>query len=288
MKTHDAENEINLSRRKLLASLGITGAAVASGALIPGISGQVSANPNRDADLNIYQYANHLPERSVGDKLRETVSVLDFGAVGDGETDDTQAFQQALSFTKTITVPEGYTFVVNDLELHDDVTVFGTGTLKKTSVGESALHIKGTNVVINHVRFQSDDQNGQPSTEIKLGDGSGNIRITNCTFTGTVYSAISGSVETSLGGSHYVEPVEGVLISHCLFDGYKRPAFLHSVNNITIATNIFRNCEFDAVRLRDNDGHCIINANQFFDIGDPTWPDHQTRDAIDSYWAGKG
>ena len=63
------------------------------------------------------------------------VSVLEFGAVGDGETDSTAAFQRAIAESpgKTIRIPEG-TFVISDrLQLFDPGTVLlGDGTEKST------------------------------------------------------------------------------------------------------------------------------------------------------------
>lgn len=49
---------------------------------------------------------------TVQSKLRETVSVKDFGAVGDGVTDDTAAIQAAIDANKgnTIFLPAGYSF----------------------------------------------------------------------------------------------------------------------------------------------------------------------------------
>lgn len=46
-------------------------------------------------------------ERGVADKLGDVVSVKDFGAVGDGVTDDTAAFQASLNAAVTVCVPAG-------------------------------------------------------------------------------------------------------------------------------------------------------------------------------------
>lgn len=62
------------------------------------------------ADNEFVQTGAGAVARTVHDKTRETVSVLDFGAVGDGVTDDTAAFQAAhdsLPNGGTIIVPPG-------------------------------------------------------------------------------------------------------------------------------------------------------------------------------------
>jgi hypothetical protein len=68
--------------------------------------------------------------RTVQAKLRESVSVMDFGAVGDGTTDDSPAFNAAIASLSsqggTITYPAGYIFAVNLLILKNGVKIQGS------------------------------------------------------------------------------------------------------------------------------------------------------------------
>jgi hypothetical protein len=62
--------------------------------------------------------------QTVETKLRETVSVKDFGAVGDGVVDDTAAIQAALdSGASTVTVPDGTYKITSSLVLPSDTAL---------------------------------------------------------------------------------------------------------------------------------------------------------------------
>ena len=61
--------------------------------------------------------------KTVHQKLQETVSVMDFGAVGDGTTDDTAAIQAALNTGKYVYLPKGTYRTTSSL----NVTVSATG-----------------------------------------------------------------------------------------------------------------------------------------------------------------
>jgi hypothetical protein len=73
--------------------------------------------------------------RTVSDKLREIVSVKDFGAVGDGTTDDTLAFQRAIASIPgggRIYVPRGWYRITTTLRLHSGLCFYGDGCTNLT------------------------------------------------------------------------------------------------------------------------------------------------------------
>jgi hypothetical protein len=71
------------------------GGAVVTGDQVPG------------SDVSFIQAGTGAVTRNMQDKARESVSVLDFGAVGDGIADDTTAIQAALNTGKSVYIPYG-------------------------------------------------------------------------------------------------------------------------------------------------------------------------------------
>ena len=139
------------------------GGAVVAGAQVPG------------SDVSFIQAGTGAVSRGMQDKVRESVSVKDFGAVGDGVTNDAAAFNAALaSGAKNIYFPAGtyrfnskitYTFPnpssgSQDTDNIDAITIFGDGAdvvslywpstdgmLFNYTSQQHALHLKGLSVV---------------------------------------------------------------------------------------------------------------------------------------------
>ena len=213
-----------------------------------------------------------------------------FGGVGDGVADDSAALVAALAAGDELYLPFGSTFLVGDVEVTGK-RVYGGGTVKKLAAAESALHLLGNGATVEGLIFAGEVASAQPSTDIKIGDGATNVLIQKNQFRSPLYSAISGAVDSlDAAGAPYTVRASGVQILANRFTSgtgrYSRPLFLHSIDNIIIGFNVIRDCNYDAIRLRENDGYCLIHANQFIDIGDPAWLDEQTRDAVDTYWSG--
>lgn len=97
-----------------------------------GLAGQRWEASGRLPDFSYAGY--HRGERPLPE-LAPDVSVKDFGAVGDGKTDDTTAFQRALQEArgKVIGVPPGRYVITDILEIHHSHTVLqGAGPSRST------------------------------------------------------------------------------------------------------------------------------------------------------------
>lgn len=135
----------------------------------------ITGNSTPGTSVSFIQAGTGAVTRNMQDKARESVSVKDFGAVGDGVTNDAAAFNAALaSGAKSIYFPAGtyrfnskitYTFPnpssgSQDTDNIDAITIFGDGAdvvslywpttdglLFNYTSQQHALHLKGLSVV---------------------------------------------------------------------------------------------------------------------------------------------
>lgn len=123
-------------------------------------------------------------QQTVQSKLEQYVSVKDFGAVGDGVTDDTAAIQAALDTGKTIYVPatDQFYLLTATVTLDDNQIIFGdgAGSQLRMTPSSSVLNVisatNKTNVTISNLQAYASGAN--PSTILS----SGGIALLDCTY----------------------------------------------------------------------------------------------------------
>jgi hypothetical protein len=110
--------------------------------------------------------------RTMQDKAREIVSVKDFGAVGDGTTDDTAAFVAALATGKDVYIPAGTYRITSSITLPTKCRLFGAGvdrTIINSNIpGDSLFKAEASGASFIHVSHMRLNGNG-----IVGGGGSG-------------------------------------------------------------------------------------------------------------------
>ncbi len=109
--------------------------------------------------------------RSISDVIKDTINiplnrlqinVLDFGAKGDGKTDDTEAIQNAINFAAnggTINIPRG-TYLIRGVKIKKHgITItgearFGTRLVRHSGT-QPLIEVSGTGTLDNHIKYGS-------------------------------------------------------------------------------------------------------------------------------------
>lgn len=176
---------------------------------------------------------------TIAAKLQETVSVLDFGALGDGSTDDTEAFKNAIAASDRVYVPEG-TYRLGTVLISSSVTLYGSGYLKlKDSYDQDNLawgtanlamfDIQTSNAVIKFsgLTFDGNEVQQSPATPSlsiirawnKFTSTTGDLLsviVDSCTFRNQTFSSIT------FNGGNDTSSLNHLSVTNCDFiDGRK-------------------------------------------------------------------
>ena len=155
----------------------------------------VGSNTNVDVTIDTSMVLTTKKEFNLlNNKVNElSMSVKEFGAKGDGVTDDTFAIQTAVETCNIITFPEGNYLISDTISINKQgVTLRGTGsrdntviTLSSTASNRYAFHFKEGSYLIENLTFQyaAHRNDGKMNGGLLFDKGSSNmafISITGC------------------------------------------------------------------------------------------------------------
>ncbi len=139
------------------ASSGATSSSTSTSNKTTGLQGELAAE-NGASLVGFIQGAGGAGAavRSVQEKLRDTSSIKDFGAKGDGRSDDTKAIDWAIKNrtlnTSNFSVPLGIFSINNQLSLSDyyNITGYGDASQIKVSAGSAFAYTSQSAVFDDH------------------------------------------------------------------------------------------------------------------------------------------
>lgn len=176
---------------------------------------------------------------TVADKLSQTVSVQDFGATGDGVTNDTAAIQSAFDAISAngggiVSFPPGTYIIDESVLIGSNTTVIGAG--RSSLIKASQTGWIGTNAAKNCFLFRNENYSAGAITDA-------NIVIENMAFD-------YGAVVVSGGGAHMIAMryVDSVTVTNCYGqNGENVTAFLACQDTLVQNCEGYNvsNCYFD-------------------------------------------
>lgn len=123
--------------------------------------------------------------RTSHDKFSDLISVKDFGAEGDGLTDDTNAFINALSAADSVFVPEGEYLVTSSITLGERKTLIGAGqrsVIKAQGNSFNVIEIPADFATLGMLRIENGD------TAIRLKSAGGRPVVQTSVFDVTIWT----------------------------------------------------------------------------------------------------
>lgn len=126
-------------------------------------------------------------------KLRQTVSVMDFGAIGNGVADDTAAVQAAITASRSVYFPAGTYLISSEITVPTTTAIFGNNKvntiIKANTVGQKIFSVSPTNynVKFSNITIDGNSKATQGISSIATVDGQSahmvldNIEVSNCT-----------------------------------------------------------------------------------------------------------
>jgi hypothetical protein len=188
-----------------------TNATIAANVAFTGFKGQTGnvqdlADDDGSDWIGFLQDGTGAVAISAQDKMRQTVSVKDFGAVGDGITDDTAAIQNALNVGGNIYIPQGYTFRL------DSAPIVITGTRASLGIKSNTTLYGGGTLYSTYIN------SGDGANLIMANDSSGSI--SNVVIDGITLKTDLSSTLYNYHMINFIQPCDNITVKNCILEDF--------------------------------------------------------------------
>lgn len=248
---------------------------------------KISAGAAIDSSKLSYSLGSSYGSVTIGEKLSsDLLSVKDFGAKGDGISNDTTSIQDAINYCaqykKKLFFPSG-TYLCGSIEVKSNLEVIGEdgAVIKRTSNYGWQLGLFYTppvNVLIENLQFDNNapGTSGTHKHSVRM-TNTQNVVIRNCRFFNGYDSAIKDlgpdGIYISTGSP---STVNNILIEGCLIEGFTRNgiSITDGANGVVIRDCTISNCGLTGVDVEANTGtstqvrNLTIDNCKFIDNGD--------------------
>lgn len=209
---------------------------------------------------------------TVQTKLRESVSVKDFGAVGDGVTDDTAAIQLAIdSGAKCVLFVAGTYKVTAQLTLVTGQTLRGQGAYVTTIIAAASTNFEylaynsgGSGINISGITFDANQVNRVASLTTRavglLLTGVTDCHIADCTFQNAIGSASIPGIGCAIGGTSTRCSINNCRALNCGIVGKAADGFFMSASDSLISNSIAYNCNDTGFAVESTSNSGIVGC----------------------------